>query len=136
MMQLTTNPFDYVNSILLDKKIKMRGTENDQLMEAGFNPWLTNNALSYHEDTILIANIVNQYHQLPKRAQYELLMATVRPKRRQFKKWAKTVEDSDLALICEVYNCNKQVGQQYLSILSPEQVAIIGESRSTGGTTK
>lgn len=131
---MTTNPFDYVNSILIDRKIKMRGTENDKLVEDGFNPWLTNNSLSYHEDTLLIANIANQFHQLPKRAQYELLINMVRPKKRQFKKWAKATVDEDLDVVCDVYQCNRNVGKQYLSLLTEEQLESLKEQRHKGGT--
>ena len=128
------NPFDYVASILQSKENMMRGTENDGLGEAGYNPWLTNMALSYHEDTILVANIVNANHHLPKRAQYELLINTVRPKKRQFRKWAKSVADEDLDIVCETYACNRRVGQEYLSLLSREQLESLKEQRRKGGT--
>mgnify|MGYP003607000510 FL=1 len=129
-----SNPFDYVASILQSKENMMRGTENDGLGEVGYNPWLTNMALSYHEDTILVANIVNANHHLPKRAQYELLINTVRPKKRQFRKWAKSVADEDLDVVCETYACNRRVGQEYLSLLSREQLESLKEQRRKGGT--
>lgn len=130
------NPFDYVNTILQSKKNMMRGSENDKLAEDGYNPWLTNIALSYHDDTILLANLANINHHLPKRAQYEILINTVRPKKRQFRKWAKPVEDEDLDLVCEVYACNRRVGQEYLSLLTPEQVKLLKEQRRIGGKEK
>lgn len=128
-----SNPFDYVNSILQDKKNLMRGTENDKLAEEGYQPWLTNVSLSYHEDTVLIANLVNGLSHLPKRAQYELLINIVRPKKRQFKKWVKTTADEDLDMVCEVYNCNRTVGKQYLSLLSPDQLEALKQQRQKGG---
>ena len=72
-----SSPFDYVNEILITKKNSMRGSENDKLAEAGYNPWLTNTSLSYHEDTVLIANVVNQFAHLPKRSQYEIYINIV-----------------------------------------------------------
>lgn len=128
-----SNPFDYVNSILQDKKNLMRGTENDKMAEDGYQPWLTNTSLSYHEDTILVANLVNSLGHLPKRAQYELLINIVRPKKRQFKKWVKTAEDEELDLVCETYNCNRTVGKQYLSLLSPDQIEALKQQRQKGG---
>lgn len=127
------NPFDYVNSIMQTKQHMMRNTENDKLAEDGYNPWLTNMALSYHEDTILIANLVNANHHLPKRAQYDLLINTVRPKKRQFRKWAKTAADEDLDVVCEAYACNRRVGQEYLSLLSKQQLESLREQRRKGG---
>ena len=128
------NPFDYVNTILQTKTNMMRGSENDKLSEDGYNPWLTNMALSYHEDTVLMANLTNTNHHLPKRAQYELLINMVRPKKRQFRKWSKVVADEDLDMICEIYGCNRRVGQQYLSLLSNEQLESLKKERRKGGT--
>ncbi len=127
------NPFDYVTTILQTKTNMMRGSENDKLAEDGYNPWLTNLSLSQHEDTILMANLVNTLHQLPKRAQYELLINMVRPKKRQFRKWSKTVADEDLDVVCEAYACNRRVGQEYLSLLSKEQIESLREQRRKGG---
>jgi len=129
-----TTPFEYVGTILDTKVNMMRGTENDQLAENGYNPWLTNMALSQHEDTLLIANLVNQNHHLPKRAQYELLINIVRPKKRQFKKWAKNTVDEDLNLVCAIYECNRNVGKDYLSLLLPEQLELLRKQQQQGGT--
>lgn len=128
------NPFDYVNSILLDKKNMMRGSENDTMAEAGYNPWLTNTSLSYHEDTVLVANLVNQLSHLPHRAQYEILINIVRPKKRQFKKWVKGTVDEDLDVVCEIYQCNKTIGKEYLSLLTQSQLESLREQRQKGGT--
>lgn len=129
-----STPFEYVGSILDTKVNMMRGTENDQLAENGYNPWLTNMSLSQHEDTVLIANLVNQNHHLPKRAQYELLINIVRSKKRQFKKWAKNTADEDLNLICATYECNRNVGKEYLRLLSPEQLELLRKQQQKGGT--
>lgn len=127
------NPFDYVNSILQTKEHMMRGTENDKLAEDGYNPWLTNVSLSYHSDTILMANLANSLHHLPKRAQYDLLINMVRPKKRQFHKWAKQTVSEDLDLVCEVYECNRTVGNEYLSLLTQEQLEALRKQRRKGG---
>jgi hypothetical protein len=129
-----SNPFDYVTSILQTKTHMMRGTENDKLAESGYNPWLTNTALSYHEDTILIANLVNSLHHLPKTAQYDVLINMVRPKKRSFRKWSKVAVSEDLDLVCEVYKCNRTVGHEYLSLLTKEQIESLKKQRHTGGT--
>lgn len=127
------NPFDYVNSILQTKEHMMRGTENDKLAEDGYNPWLTNVSLSYHSDTILMANLANSLHHLPKRAQYDLLINMVRPKKRQFRKWAKQTVSEDLDLVCEVYECNRTVGNEYLSLLTQDQLEALKKQRRKGG---
>ena len=54
-----SSPFDYVNSINVTKTNMMRNTENDELAEKGYEPFLTNRSLSYFEDTIGMANEMN-----------------------------------------------------------------------------
>lgn len=130
------NPFDYTASIMQTKVNLMRDSENDVMAEADYNPWLANLALSQYEDCILLANVTNQYYNLPKRAQYELLLAMVRPKKRTFRKWAKPSNSDDLDLICDVYQCNKSVAHEYLQLLSSEQLDVLRQSRMTGGRNK
>lgn len=129
---MTTSPFDYVNSISHTKKNMMRDTENDELAEKEYNAYIVNKALSYHADTLLHANLMNQYHQLDNRPQFEFMLNSCRPKKR-FAKWAKNSSDESLDIICEYYHCNRIVGQEYLSILSSEQIKTIKKELETGG---
>jgi len=129
-----TSPFDYVNSITHKKNNMMRESENDTLAEKDYNPWIVNKALSYFPDTVLHANLLNMYHHLENRPQYEFLLNSVRSKKR-FSKWAKTDEDSDIDVICEYYKCNKLVAREYLNLLTVENLQYIKEKCSKGGTT-
>ena len=81
-------PFDYINSINFTKKNLMRGTENDELAEKGYVPYITNKTLSYFTDTLLYANEMNRYHFLDNKLQYEFYLNSIRKKKR-FAKWAK-----------------------------------------------
>ena len=129
------NPFDYVNSINQTKKNLMRGSENDTLSEKDYNAFMVNKALSYFPDTILHANLVNQYHQLDKRPQYEFLLNSIRPKKR-FAKWVKDAGDKELEIVCEYYQCNRNLAKDYLSLLSSEQIKFMEQQLETGGTKK
>lgn len=126
------NPFDYVESINSSKKNMMRDTENDELAEKEYNPWLTNTALSYFPDTILHANLLNQYSHLENRPQYEFLINSIRPKKR-YSKWVKATSDEDLEFICDYYECNRVRGKEYLSLLTSEQLEQMKEQRKKGG---
>lgn len=126
------NPFDYVNTINQSKKNMMRDSENDTLAEKGYTPFMVNKALSYFPDTILHANLVNQYHQLDNRPQYEFLLNSVRPKKR-WAKWVKADDDGDLNIVCEFYQCNRTVGRDYLSLLSSTQLDFMKKQLETGG---
>lgn len=130
-----TSPFDYVNSVTHNKKNMMRDTENDELAEKDYNPWIVNKALSYFPDTVLIANEVNMYHGLGKRAQYEYLINMIRPNKR-WAKWVKDVNDEDLDSVCAYYNVNRIIGREYLSLLSKEQIQIIKKDQDKGGNKK
>ena len=55
-----SNPFDYVNAINFNKQDLMTGTENDELAEAGYVPFLANRSLSNFADTIMYANEMNR----------------------------------------------------------------------------
>ena len=130
-----SNPFDYVNSITQSKKNMMRDTENDTLAEKGYSAFLVNKALSYFPDTILHANLMNQYHPLENRPQYEFLLNSVRPKKR-FAKWVKDAGDKDLEMVCEYYQCNENLGKDYLSLLSSKQLDIMKQQLEIGGIKK
>ena len=86
-----SNPFDYVNSINSGKS--MFGTDNDELIEQKYTPYMVNRALSQFVDTVHSANEMNVNNHLDKKLQYDFLINIVRPRKR-FKKWAKAIERS------------------------------------------
>ncbi len=126
------NPFDYINAINTTKKNLMVGTENDRLAEKGYDPFLTNRALSYHNDTIGVANEMNTRHYLDKKPQFEFFINTVRPKKR-FAKWVKKQKDSDVAVIKEYYGYNDIKARQTLTILTDDQLTDIRIRIDKGG---
>lgn len=126
------NPFDYVNAINLTKKNLMRGTENDQLAEKGYNPFLTNRALSYHNDTVFFANEMNQRHQLDKKMQFEFLLNTVRMRKR-FSKWDKKEDHGDLAIVKEYFGYSDSKALQALTILTSTDLKTIRKKLEKGG---
>jgi len=131
-MVLVMTPFDYINDASHSKKNLMRGSENDKLAEQGYNPWLTNIAFSQHPDTILHANLMNMYHHLDNRAQYEYFINSRRSKKR-FGKWSKKKDNEDLDTICNVYGVNRNVGKEYLALLTREQLEMIKNNNNIGG---
>ena len=126
------NPFDYINAINTTKKNLMVGTENDRLAEKGYDPFLTNRALSYHNDTIGVANEMNTRHYLDKKLQFLFLLNNVRPKKR-FAKWVKKQKDSDVAVIKEYYGYNDIKARQALTILTDDQLTDIRIRIDKGG---
>lgn len=126
------NPFDYVNAINQTKQNLMRGTENDNLAEKDYVPFMTNRSLSYFTDTVGMANEMNARHYLDKRLQFEFLLNIVRPKKR-FAKWSKKESGGDLALVKEYFGYNDSKALQALTILSDDDLRIIRTKLEKGG---
>lgn len=125
------NPFDYVNSINSNKDI-IRGSDNEKLMEDGYQPWMVNKAFSYHKDTLLYANEMNRLGHLDKIMQYYYLLNSIRPQKR-FAKWVKKQDSNDLEIVKEYYGYSNEKAQTALSLLSPEQIKMIKQKLEKGG---
>ena len=126
------NPFDYINAINSSKVDLMTGTANDQLAEKGYEPFLTNRALSYHTDTIALANEMNTRHYLDKKPQFQFFINTVRPKK-LYAKWEKKQKDSDVACVKEYYGYSDIKAHQALTILTADQISDIKTRMDKGG---
>lgn len=125
-------PFDFVTSINSSKKNLMKGTENDQLAEKTYSPFLTNKALSYFQDTIQLSNMMNVNHGLDNKMQYLFLINIVRPSKR-FSKWVKKDKDSDLEMVMSYYGYNRQKAKAAIKLLSPDQMKTIKNKLDKGG---
>jgi hypothetical protein len=130
-----SNPFDYVNSINTTKENLMRNTENDELAEKGYEPFLTNRSLSYFEDTIGMANEMNMRSQTDSILQYEFLLNTIR-KRKRFAKWIKPEKNEQVAQIQEFYGYSRKKAEQAAMILTDEQINEINNRLQKGGLKK
>jgi len=128
-----SNPFDYINAINTSKKNLMRGSENDRLAEKSYSPFLTNRALSYHLDTVGVANEMNRRHHTDNLLQFEYLLNSVRSKKR-YAKWVKKDNEGDLSVVKEYYGYNDSKALQALSILSSEQLIKIRKTLEKGGS--
>jgi len=126
------SPFDYVNSILQNKKDLMV----DEATEKEYAPFLVNRSLSYHKDCIMYANEMNQRHLIDKKLQYHFLLNTVRSQKRPFAKWAKPVKSDDLECIKQIYNFSDTKAREALRILSDEQIQELKEKTDIGGLRK
>ena len=98
----------------------VRDTENDELAESSYIPFLTNRQLSYFPDTLFYANQMNILHNADNKLQYEYLLNSIRPKKR-FAKWVKPEDNDDLEMVKMYYGYSNKKAQQVLSILSSAQ---------------
>lgn len=129
-----TTPFDYVNSINFKKKDLMTGSENDELAEKQYVPFIVNKSLSYFPDTIMYANKMNVNHHIDNKLQFHYLLNSIRPGKR-FSKWVKKQEDNDLETVMEYYGYNRTKAESALALLSPVQLEQIKNRLNKGGSS-
>ena len=127
-----SNPFIYADSINHTKKNLMRGTENDELAEKGYKPYLTNRSLSYFHDSILYANEMNIRGHLDNKQQYEYLLNTLR-KRKRYAKWKKQVPDASVEMIMEYFGYGRAKAEQAMRVLTDDQLTMIESALDKGG---
>jgi len=127
-----SNPFDYVNAILQNKKQLIV----DEITEKDYTPFLVNRSLSYHKDCVLYANEMNRRHFIDKKLQNDFLLNTVRSQKRPFAKWIKSEKSDDLECIKTVFGFSDTKAREALRLLSKEQIQQLKEQTQTGGLTK
>lgn len=126
------NPFDYVNDINYNKKNIIKNSDNPELAEKLYTPYLVNKALSQFSDTVRIVNEMNIHHQLDKKLQFDFLINIIRSKKR-FSKWAKKQDDETLELVMQHYGYSYEKAKQVLPLLSNDQIITIKKKRFEGG---
>ena len=127
-----SNPFDYVNAILQNKKQLIV----DEITEKDYNPFLTNRSLSYHKDCIMYANEMNRRHFVDKKLQNDFLLNTVRSLKRPFAKWVKAETSEDIECIKTIYGFSNTKAREAFRLLSKEQIQQLKEKTQTGGLGK
>ena len=112
---------EIIPSILQTKEYALL-TEHD---EKSYSAFMVNRALSFHRDTVLLANEMNLYPNLDNKLKYDFLLNIVRAQKRQYSKWHKKASNSDLSLIKEYYGYSDAKAEEALKILSDHQIAEI-----------
>ena len=122
------NPFEYLNAINYTKQNVMV----DDLVEKEYNSFMINRSLSYFNDTVLMANEMNQHHHLDNRLQFDFFINIVR-KRKRFSKWNKPETVSDVEVVKEYYGYNNEKARQALSLLTSKQIDELKKKVFKGG---
>jgi hypothetical protein len=122
---------DIIPSILQTKQYILT-PEN----EKEYEPYITNRALSQHNDIILYVNEMNLYSHLDKKMQYDFFINTVLAKKRPYQKWYKTTESSDIVAIKEYFGFSSEKAKYVLRILSSDQINKIKEVIDKTGVVK
>lgn len=112
---------EIIPSILQTKEYALL-TEQD---EKSYSSFMVNRALSYHRDTVLLANEMNKCSSLDNKLKYDFLLNIVRASKRPYSKWYKKAKSVDLDVIKEYYGYSDAKAYEALKILSDDQIAII-----------
>ena len=122
------SPFDYLNAINYTKKDIMV----DDIAEKQYNPFMVNRGLSYFQDTVLMANEMNQYAYMDNRLQFDFLINIVR-KRKRFSKWNKPEVATDLDVIKEYYGYSNEKARMVHNLLTDNQITELRRKVFKGG---
>jgi len=121
--------FDFLSDITQHKKNILRA---DSDAKRDYAPWIINRGLSMGIDTLLYANEINRCYGLDKGAQYDFYIHAIRPKR-SFNKWPKDKKSDELKMVQEYYNVCRKHAEQYLEILTDEELKNIKQMMNKGG---
>lgn len=126
-------PFDFIYDLASKKTNLIKSSEVGNVAEKSYIPYITNRAFCQHADTIMAANLMNRYRDLDSRLQHDYYFYDVRKKYRKFD-WPKKNNEEDVNIISEIYNINKRKAQDYLRLLSDDQLDQIRKFYKKGGT--
>lgn len=126
------SPFDYIKAVSETKENIISGTENDELAEKSYNPFIVNRGLSFYPDTILYVNELNLRPLLDKKPQFLYLLNTLRPRKR-YTKWLKEEKNEEIEIVSEYFGYSKAKAKDVVKILSSDQLKIIKTQLEKGG---
>jgi len=104
----------------------------DSSWEKEYPAWVVTKCMASHYDTVLLANEMNIYYELPNKLQYDFYINTVR-KRKRFSPWEKKVKIEDLETVKTYYNYSTQKAQAILKILNKDQLDHLKSKLNRGG---
>ena len=104
----------------------------DSSWEKEYPAWVVTKCMASHYDTVLLANEMNIYYDLPNKLQYDFYIKTVR-KRKRFSPWEKKVKIEDLETVKTYYNYSTQKAQAILKILNKDQLDHLKSKLNRGG---
>ena len=129
-----SKPFDYVSAINTNKNDLIRDSDNPELSERLYKPFLVNKALSYFPETLAHANIMNSMTHLDNILQNDFYLNSIRPGKR-YTKWHKKEDNDVMDCIQEYYKVNYNRAQEIAKILTKAQIDLIKIKIIKGGNS-
>jgi hypothetical protein len=124
---------DYLNAINKTKEPLFES--EDESVAKDYVPFIINRCLSYHMDSILFVNMLNEFPEIDKDQHFDFLRSSLRPKSR-YSKWEKPNITEDLKVVQEYYNYSYSKAYDALSVLSESDIDEIRKKVDKGGLRK
>ncbi len=102
--------------------------------EKVYNAFVVNMALGKSIDTVIYANQMNMFYDLPKDMQYDYLFNSVRKYKRPFQPWDKNSKNAKLEIIQEFFGYSPQKAKEISPLISDEQITQIQQVLDKGGS--
>jgi hypothetical protein len=125
--------WDYLNAITQTGDLSVL---DDLDFDKVYNPFIINKMLMQHKDCVLAANQVNERPDMPRKAQFLLLLNTLRKRFRKNEKSEKHTDPDDVGAVAEYYDCSTHHARDLVSLHSSDQLATIHRRLDKGGATK
>lgn len=125
----TSKVFEYLKAVSQTKSV----THLEDLdFDDQYIPWLINRGLSYHQDSVLAANTMNERPWLLPALQFRFLLNTIRARSR-YSTWLKRSDSVDVVLVAEYYGCSVRHAQSLLILHSDKQLCSVRARLNKGG---
>lgn len=121
--------FEYVKAVTLTKDVSVL---DDPSFDKNYVPFVVNRALSYFQDTVMAANLMNERHWLDKKLQFRFYISILRPRKR-FSKWLKHNVSEDARVVAEYYGCSLRQALPLTSLHSSDQLTYMRTRIDKGG---
>ena len=119
------SPFDFINAINSKQKQDLiRASNNPEMAEKLYKPFVVNKGLSYFVDTIMYANEMNRATNIDNLLQNDYYLNSIRPAKR-VSKWHKKLNDEDIEGVQEYFKVGFVRAQEIVKTLTSEQLDLI-----------
>lgn len=117
-------PFDFVKALSTTKDDLIRGHADPEAAEKAYNAFLTNRAMSYHNDAVLYANEMNCAPHLDPIMQHDFYLHGLRSKKR-FSEWPKPNRGDALNAVMRFFGYGRSKAVEAMLILTDDEVESI-----------
>lgn len=125
-------PFDFINAINYSKEDLIGASDNPELAEKLYTPYVVNKGMSYFADTVLLCNEINMRPQTENKLQFDFFLNSIR-KRKRFSKWYKKEQSNSLDTIVEYYGYSYEKVKQVLPLFTEDELKNLKKKLFTGG---